>query len=71
MLLLCTLPFEYLRISTEWLNFACEVIAHYDPKGSCARGHPSTPSAIGKLDGDANGYPPTKRERLWQRQAST
>ncbi|WP_262897077.1 hypothetical protein [Bacteroides caecigallinarum] len=42
-----------MQIPSEWLNFACEVIAHYDPEGSCARGHPSTSSAIGKPDDDA------------------
>ena len=41
-----------------------EVIAHYDPKGSCARGHPSTPYAIGKPDGDAIGISTNEKRKV-------
>ena len=54
----------HLQIPSEWLNFACEVIAHYDPKGSCARGHPSTPYAIGKPDGDAIGISTNEKRKV-------
>ena len=40
------------------------VIAHYDPKGSCARGHPSTPSAIGKPDGNAIGISTNEKRKV-------
>ena len=61
---MCSFHTWHLQIPSEWLNFACEVIAHYDPKGSCARGHPSTPYAIGKLDGDAIGISTNEKRKV-------